>query len=175
MTDSIQQSLFIILSVPSLSLNAFSHTEMSRHFIPLRHLHICKLCKLLLCKYCNVANFQQKVHIFVFGVNICLHFWWSNIAPICSKDFWFRNDPRLETFPKHCQRHNGPRNWTKFSDPQSKVSRWTHLFQSWSPDGATCISFKFGHQMAPLGLKPLNLYNIFGLLWTSAFTWYHPI
>ena len=34
------------------------------------------------------------------------------------------------------------------------VTRWCHLnwFQIWSPDGITCISSKFGHQMAPLAL-----------------------
>ena len=32
------------------------------------------------------------------------------------------------------------------------ATRWRHLhkLQIWPPDGATCISYKFGHQMAPL-------------------------
>ena len=30
------------------------------------------------------------------------------------------------------------------------IARWCHFnwFQIWSPDGTTCISYKFGHQMA---------------------------
>ena len=34
------------------------------------------------------------------------------------------------------------------------TTRWRHLhyLQIWPPDGATCISCKFGHQMAQLGL-----------------------
>ena len=41
---------------------------------------------------------------------------------------------------KHCQRHNGP--------------RWRHLhkLQIWPPDGTTCISCKFGHQLVLLAL-----------------------
>ena len=32
------------------------------------------------------------------------------------------------------------------------ATRWRHLhyLQIWPPDGATCVSCKFGHQMAPL-------------------------
>ena len=41
---------------------------------------------------------------------------------------------------KHCQRHNGPRNWLRNLD-------WT-----WQQYGTTYISCKFGHQMAPLAL-----------------------
>ena len=34
------------------------------------------------------------------------------------------------------------------------ATRWPHLhkLQIWPPDGAICISCKFGHQMAPLAL-----------------------
>ena len=41
---------------------------------------------------------------------------------------------------KHCQRHNGPRNWLRNLD-------WT-----WQQYGTTNISCKFGHQIAPLVL-----------------------
>ena len=35
------------------------------------------------------------------------------------------------------------------------AARWHnfHWFQFWPPGGATCISYKFGHQVAPLALS----------------------
>ena len=52
---------------------------------------------------------------------------------------------------KHCQRHNGPRNWLRDLD-----SIWqqhgTHHFQIWPPHDTTCICFKFERQMVPLSL-----------------------
>ena len=68
---------------------------------------------------------------------------------------------------KHCQRHNGPRVltlWLELSLQLIKrmpltlvpnlATKWHHLhkLQIWPPDGATCICYKFGHQMAPLTL-----------------------
>ena len=76
---------------------------------------------------------------------------------------------------KHCQRHNGPRNWLRNMDQTwqqhgitnisckfghqmaplalvaNMATRWRHLhyLQIWPPDGVTC---KYGHQMAPLTL-----------------------
>ena len=34
----------------------------------------------------------------------------------------------------------------------AKTWRHLHYLQIWPPDGATCISCKYGHQMAPLAL-----------------------
>ena len=79
---------------------------------------------------------------------------------------------------KHCQKHNGRRNWlcdldyiyqqhgttcigcifghqiAPFALVAYLATRWRHLYylQIWPPDGATCISWQFGHQMAPLAL-----------------------
>ena len=45
--------------------------------------------------------------------------------------------------------------------PLALVTNWTtrlshlHQLQNYPPDGATCISCKFGHQMAPLALVAL--------------------
>ena len=82
----------------------------------------------------------------------------------------------INPFLKHCQRHNGPRNWLRNLDwtwqqygttyisckfghqmaPLALVAnmatRWRHLhrLQIWAPDGDTCIICQFGHQLAPL-------------------------
>ena len=52
---------------------------------------------------------------------------------------WPNNQKWLK-IKKHCQRHNGPRNWLRNFD-------WT-----WQHHGTTCINCKFGHQIAPLAL-----------------------
>ena len=57
------------------------------------------------------------------------------------------------------------------------VTRWCHLnwFQIWSPDGITCISSKFGHQMAPLALVTIALPHCLGLsywLYQLVLSWY---
>ena len=63
-----------------------------------------------------------------------------------------RNHSRDTLNTKHCQRHNGPRvlsPWLAKSFSTKIISNW---FQS-EPDGIrTCISCKFGHQMALLAL-----------------------
>ena len=46
--------------------------------------------------------------------------------------------------------------WIIFPDWFEWHFNWLYYFQIWSPDGAraTCISYKFGHQMSPLKLVP---------------------
>ena len=62
---------------------------------------------------------------------------------------------------KHCQRHNGPRVlslqlelscWPNKSLDNSLGPLCHHLnwLQIWPPDGATCIDYKFSHQVALL-------------------------
>ena len=60
----------------------------------------------------------------------------TNTKKSGSHDFTSSNKPDC----KHCQRHNGPRNWLR------------NLDSIWQQHGSTYISCKFGHQMAPLAL-----------------------
>ena len=67
---------------------------------------------------------------------------------------------------KHCQRHNGPMVLPLQLELSlqlikrmplalvPKATKWHHLhqLQIWPPDGALSISYKFGHQIAPLAL-----------------------
>ena len=62
--------------------------------------------------------------------------------------FWFKSSHRESFTLKNIARGTmDPEidsvTWIKFSD-----------HKAWSADGATCISYKFGHQMAPLALVP---------------------
>ena len=58
-------------------------------------------------------------------------------------------DKDKDKYNKHCQRHNGPRNWLH---NLATIWRHLHILQIWPPDGATCITCKYGQQMAPFTL-----------------------
>ena len=56
--------------------------------------------------------------------------------------------------------------WIKFSNNMAPLAlianlatRWRHLqyLQIWPPDGTTCMSCKFGHQMAPLEMVTFSV------------------
>ena len=49
-------------------------------------------------------------------------------------------DKDKDKYNKHCQRHNGPRNWLR------------NFVWTWQQHGSTCINCKFGHQTAPIAL-----------------------
>ena len=48
-----------------------------------------------------------------------------------------------------------------------KIECYLHWLKIWPPDGATCISCKFGHQMAPLALF-IKIWLLDGTTWISS-------
>ena len=57
---------------------------------------------------------------------------------------------------------------------QNLTTRWRHQhwFQIWPPGGATCISYKFGHQMAPLASVAISTnswHHWYSILWWGNF------
>ena len=78
---------------------------------------------------------------------------------------WYVFVTRAERWrPLSCEYHLEEQNktWqniniaTGTTDPETDSVTWTKFsdYKAWSADGATCISYKFDHQMAPLALVP---------------------
>ena len=103
------------------------------------------------CKICFVTNYA------VFAKSVLARFTRFRVE---------------KNWAKHCQRHNGPRvlplklelslQLIKRMPPAlmpNLATKWHHLhqLQIWPPDCATCISYKFGHQMAPLEMVTFSV------------------